>query len=280
MNIIDVHTHFFPNDMKLNRSKYCNLDPNFAELYGEKRINIPVEDDLVKILNKYPKIKLIIQSIGYKDFELSKYTNDFLIEMSTKYDQVKTFGSINITWGIEKCLQELERMYSKGVIGIGELHPDAQGFDILNFNIFDPIVERMVSNNMIINFHSSEPVGHIYNGKGRIFPSKLYSFAMKYKNLKMIFSHLGGGLPIYYFMPELKKELDNVYYDTAAINFLYEPKIVKVFYEILGSEKILFGSDYGLIPIERAAQNIRDSKLTSDELDDIFYKNASNLLSW
>ena len=63
MNIIDVHTHFFPNDMKLNRSKYCNLDPNFAELYGEKRINIPVEDDLVKILNKYPKIKLIIQSI-------------------------------------------------------------------------------------------------------------------------------------------------------------------------------------------------------------------------
>ena len=79
MNIIDVHTHFFPNDMKLNRSKYCNLDPNFAELYGEKRINIPVEDDLVKILNKYPKIKLIIQSIGYKDFELSKYTNDFLV---------------------------------------------------------------------------------------------------------------------------------------------------------------------------------------------------------
>ena len=67
---------------------------------------------------------------------------------------------------------------------------------------------------------------------------------------------------------------------TAAIDFLYDPKIVKVFYEILGSKKILFGSDYGLISMERAVQNIRDSKLTTYELEDIFYKNASNLLSW
>tara|TARA_B100001250_G_C19696226_1_gene742665 strand:+ start:298 stop:1140 length:843 start_codon:yes stop_codon:yes gene_type:complete len=280
MNIIDVHTHFFPKDMKVNRSKYCSLDRNFSELYGEKRIDIPTEDELSEILNEDPNIKLVIQSIGYQDLELTKYTNDFLIDMSLKYDQVKVFGSININWGVNKCLEEIERMKKKDVSGIGELHPDSQGFDLLNFELFDPIVENLVSNNMILNLHSSEPVGHIYNGKGSMFPGKLYSFAARYQELKIILSHLGGGLPVYYFMPEVKKDLKNVYYDTAATDFLYEPRIVKVFCEILGSEKILFGSDYGLIKIDRAIQNIRNSKLNPVELENVLFKNALNLLSW
>ena len=112
MNIIDVHTHFFPKDMKVNRSKYCSLDQNFSELYGEERINIPTEDELSEILNEDPNIKLVIQSIGYQDLELTKYTNDFLIDMSLKYDQVKVFGSININWGVNKCLEEIERKVS------------------------------------------------------------------------------------------------------------------------------------------------------------------------
>jgi len=280
MNIIDVHTHFFPKDMKVNRSKYCSLDRNFSELYKEERINIPTEDELSEILNEDPNIKLVIQSIGYQDLELTKYTNDFLIDMSLKYDQVKVFGSININWGIKKCLGEIERLKSNGVHGIGELHPDSQGFDLLNFELFDPIVENLVSNNMILNLHSSEPVGHIYNGKGSMFPGKLYSFAARYQELKIILSHLGGGLPIYYFMPEVKKDLKNVYYDTSAIDFLYEPRIVKVFCEILGSEKILFGSDYGLIKIDRAIKNVRNSNLNRHELENVLFKNASNLLSW
>ena len=200
--------------------------------------------------------------------------------MSLKYDQVKVFGSININWGVNKCLEEIERMKKKDVSGIGELHPDSQGFDLLNFELFDPIVENLVSNNMILNLHSSEPVGHIYNGKGSMFPGKLYSFAARYQELKIILSHLGGGLPVYYFMPEVKKDLKNVYYDTAATDFLYEPRIVKVFCEILGSEKILFGSDYGLIKIDRAIQNIRNSKLNPVELENVLFKNALNLLSW
>ncbi len=280
MNIVDVHTHFFPKEMNLNRSKFCKLDKNFNLLYSDEKINIPTENELLEIINKFPSIKLVVQSISYIDYELSKYTNDFLLELSKNYDQIKVFGSINTNWGTDKCIEEINRINQLGAKGIGELHPDIQGFDILDFNAFDPIVENLISNNMLINFHSSEPVGHDYKGKGKMLPDILYKFALNYKKLKIIYSHLGGGLPIYYLMPEIIRDLNNVYYDTAALDFLYDPKIVKIFHEIIGEDKILFGSDYGLIEIDRAINSILQLDIDSKAKENILSNNALKLLSW
>ena len=280
MNLIDVHTHFFPDDMKSNRIKYCKIDANFNQLYANDNAQICTEDDLKMILDDNSNLKIVIQSIGYTDYELTKYTNDFLIELSHKYSQVKTFGSINPAWGEGKSVDELKRIKKLGISGIGELHPDIQGFNLLDFNLMNPIVDYMVENKMIFSVHSSEPVGHIYNGKGKMYPSILYSFALQYPELKIIFAHLGGGLPIYFLMPEVRKELNNVYFDTAAIDFLYDSSIVKIFKQILGDNKILFGSDYGLINIYRAVDYIKKSDLNRNNLNNIFYNNAKQLFSW
>tara|TARA_B100001179_G_scaffold97023_2_gene68976 strand:- start:800 stop:1642 length:843 start_codon:yes stop_codon:yes gene_type:complete len=280
MNLIDVHTHFFPDDMKSNRIKYCKIDANFNQLYANDNVQICTEDDLKMILDDNSNLKIVIQSIGYTDYELTKYTNDFLIELSHKYSQVKTLGSINPAWGEGKSVDELKRIKKLGISGIGELHPDIQGFNLLDFNLMNPIVDYMVENKMIFSVHSSEPVGHIYNGKGKMYPSILYSFALQYPELKIIFAHLGGGLPIYFLMPEVSKELNNVYFDTAAIDFLYDSSIVKIFKQILGDNKILFGSDYGLINLYRAVDNIKKSDLDTNNLNNIFYNNAKQLFSW
>ena len=280
MNLIDVHTHFFPDDMKINRTKYCKIDVNFNQLYANDDAKICTEDDLKMILHHNSKLKVVVQSIGYTDYELTKYTNDFLIELSHKYNRVKTLGSINPAWGEDKSVDELKRIKKLGMSGIGELHPDIQGFNLLNFNLMNPIVDYMVENKMIFSVHSSEPVGHLYNGKGKMYPSILYSFALRYPELNIIFAHLGGGLPIYFLMPEISKELNNVYFDTAAIDFLYHSSIVKIFNQILGDNKILFGSDYGLINIYRAADYIKKSDLDTNNLHNIFYSNAKQLFGW
>ena len=82
MNLIDVHTHFFPDEMKINRIKYCKIDANFNQLYANEDAQICTEDDLEMLLNNNSKLKLVIQSIGYIDYELTKYTNDFSIELA------------------------------------------------------------------------------------------------------------------------------------------------------------------------------------------------------
>ena len=87
-------------------------------------------------------------------------------------------------------------------------------------------------------------------------------------------------MPIYFLMPEVSKQLKNVYFDTAAIDFLYDSSIVKIFEQILGDKKILFGSDYGLININRAVDYIKKSNLDNNNLNNIFYNNSKELFGW
>ena len=44
-------------------------------------------------------------------------------------------------------------------------------------------------------------------------------------------------------MPELPEVIKNVYFDMAASPFLYSPGIVRTVVDLVGSEKVLFGSD-------------------------------------
>ena len=48
-------------------------------------------------------------------------------------------------------------------------------------------------------------------------------------------------------MPEVDSAFSNVYFDTAATNLLYDPRIFQVVEKICGPQKILFGSDYPLV---------------------------------
>jgi hypothetical protein len=60
-------------------------------------------------------------------------------------------------------------------------------------------------------------------------------------------------------MPEVRETLANVYVDTAATPFLYDPSIYRKVAELVGAERILFGSDYPLISQRRQRQAIEDS---------------------
>ena len=59
MNLIDVHTHFFPDDMKSNRIKYCKIDANFNQLYANDNVQICTEDDLKMILDDNSNLKIV-----------------------------------------------------------------------------------------------------------------------------------------------------------------------------------------------------------------------------
>ena len=53
-------------------------------------------------------------------------------------------------------------------------------------------------------------------------------------------------LPFYELNPKIKTELKNVYYDLAACPLIYEPSLYRKLIEVVGPEKILWGTDYPL----------------------------------
>jgi predicted TIM-barrel fold metal-dependent hydrolase len=60
-------------------------------------------------------------------------------------------------------------------------------------------------------------------------------------------------------MPEVREALASVYVDTAATPYLYGPAVYRQVAELVGAERILFGSDYPLVSQRRQRQAIEDS---------------------
>ena len=72
--------------------------------------------------------------------------------------------------------------------------------------------------------------------------------------------------------------MDNVYFDTAASPFLYRPQIYHHVIQLVGADKILFGSDYPLMPPTRLLDEIKSLDLPEETVSLILSGNARKLL--
>ncbi len=177
------------------------------------------------------------------------------------------------------CDNEACGMALRLVRGVGELRPDTQGFDLQDRATMEPLVDMGRDHGAIFLLHASEPVGHEYPGKGTVTPDILYPFICRYPGLKLVLAHWGGGLPFYALMPEVARALQNVYFDTSASSFLYRPQVFGQVTDIIGTRKVLFGSDFPLVPQARPIGEIEALDLSPEAKRLVLGENARSLLA-
>ena len=276
--IIDFHTHIFSPRIKKDPGEYIARDPCFAALYSSPEARIVTADDLIASMDRDGVDMSVVLNIGWTTPELCVETNDYILESVARYPKrLIGFGAIQPR-SLDAALAEIERCAGGGLKGVGELRPDVQAFDLTDKALMTPLVEELVEHKQILLTHSSEPVGHQYPGKGTITPDILYRFITDFPQLTLVCAHWGGGLPFFALMPEVKKALSNVYFDTAASPFLYTPRIYQQAVSLLGADKILFGSDYPLMLPNRLLTEIRSLALHSETESLILGGNARRLL--
>jgi predicted TIM-barrel fold metal-dependent hydrolase len=141
-----------------------------------------------------------------------------------------------------------------------------------------PFIETLTKHGLVLLVHASEPIGHYYAGKGNITPEVLYDFMVTFPEVVTVCAHWGGGLPFYALMPEVKEALKNAYFDTAASPFLYQPQVYRQVIELVGSERVIFGSDWPLLNPKRLLDEINSLDLSPDVKDKVLAGNARRLL--
>jgi len=276
--IIDFHTHVLSPQIKNNRSHYVDKDPGFALIYSDDKARIATTDELIDSMDRDGVDISVIVNYGWNTHELCVETNDYILESVARYpERLIGFCSIQLDTG-DAALAEIERCAGVGVKGVGELRPDTQSLDFTSREAMAPLVEVLRKYRLILMIHASEPVGHIYPGKGSATPDMLYPFMANFPDLPIVCAHWGGGLPFYTLMPEVREALENVYFDTAASPFLYHPEIYRQVSQLVGTEKILFGSDYPLMPPSRLLGEIESIQLSSESRNMILSGNARRLL--
>lgn len=276
--IIDFHTHIFSPRIKENRGNYIDVDPCFAGLYSDEKAKLATADELIESMDSEGIDISVILNIGWTTHELCVETNDYIMESVSRFPKrLVGFGSVQPCFP-GPAIKEMERCVQGGIRGIGEIRPDVQQFNLLDTESEVSFVEFLVKNELILLTHSSEPAGHQYQGKGSVTPEILYPFITNYPDLKIVCAHWGGGLPFYALMPEVKKAMANVYFDTAASPFLYSPQIYNQVIELVGPEKILFGTDYPLLKPTRLLGEIDSLSLLDATRKMILEGNARKLL--
>jgi hypothetical protein len=276
--IIDCHTHIFPEEMRKDREAFCKKDEGFSSIYKNSKAKMVGAEDLIASMDESGIDRSVICGFPWDHPDLCFFHNLYLMESASRYpDRLIAFVSLlfsNPDWSGK----ELDRAVKGGARGVGEIAFYRDEMTSQDIHSMKPILTRMERQGIPLLLHTNETIGHSYPGKGRTPLERFYELILSHPNLPIILGHWGGGLPFYELMPEVAKVMVNVYYDTAASPFIYSKKVYAIASQILGAEKILFGTDFPLISPRRYFKELEESGLTGQDREKILGINFSKLI--
>ncbi len=276
--IIDFHAHVFPSQFRDRGPALLSGEPAFASIYRSPKARVVGAQDLLRNMEEEGVRKSVIFGFPWEKPENYQRHNDYVLESVNRYPD-RLIGFCAFSPLAPGGAGEAERCLKAGLSGVGELAVYGSG---LNHDVVKALGEVMalcVHLDVPFLLHTNEPVGHVYPGKAPMTLNEIYRFIQTYPLNRIVLAHWGGGLFFYGLMKkEVKEVLRNVWFDTAASPFLYTPQVYRVAEEIVGLDKILFGSDYPLIRPGRYLKEMASAGLSREAVDRISGGNAARFL--
>jgi len=276
--IIDFHTHIFPSYIRNNRHLFFDNEPGFESIYRKTDSKLTGRKDLLENMDNEGVAKSVVFGFPWKLTDHYKEHNDYVIESVLKNPD-RFIGFCAFDPMSVDAPKEVERCLDAGLAGVGEIAVYDSDFtkDII-YSLKD-IMALCAERDVPILIHVNEPVGHIYPGKQPMSLGGLYELLKRYPSNRIVLAHWGGGIFFYGLMKkEVREALENVWLDIAASPYLYSPDIYRISGEIMGFDRILFGSDYPLIKPGRYLKEMESAGLPKDAIKKITCENAITLL--
>jgi len=276
--VIDFHVHIFSKKIREKRAEYFPGEPEFRLLYESPKSKTVGAKELVSMMDDAGVDKSVVFGFPWKKAEIFKRENDYILDAAARFPKRLTgfccFDAMN-----KKAPEEARRCLDAGLKGVGELAFYENGIDEKALDALDPVMEVCREKNAPLLIHTNEPVGHIYPGKSPNTLVQIYNLVKRFPDNKIILAHWGGGIFFYCLLKkEVRKSLENIWFDTAASPFLYDPAIYKMASYLGLNEKILLGTDYPLLPPGRYFKEMENSGISDSEKNNILGKNATALL--
>ena len=276
--IVDVHCHILPDRVRANLDEICEADPWFGACHAGAGAVVASAEGLVSAMDAAGIDRAVCFTWPFADPLLCAEGNDYLAAAVSRFpDRLVGFGCVQPR--DTGAAAEVQRCARLGLRGLGELNADAQGWALEDTASLAPVVQACVALDMPWVLHCSEPVGHIYAGKGTATPDRVARFAEAHGDLRIIGAHLGGGLPFYAHMPEVRALCRaNLWFDTAAAPLLYDAAAYRSVIDLVGADRLIFGSDHPLLGAPRYLTQFDALPLSDAERTAVLGGSAAALL--
>jgi uncharacterized protein len=279
VRVIDAHTHVFPASFIRDRVSMCDRDAWFDQLYRNPKALLVDAETLLESMDRAGIDRAVICGFPWRDAGICDDHNAYMADAVRRYpDRLSWIGIV--TPGHEKRAAAVaDDLLEEGACGLGEFNMDAQGFEFETPGTLDDAFAVCSAAGKPVMAHVSEPVGHLYPGKGTATPDRLLRLVERFPNLTIVAAHWGGGLPFYELMPEVREQIKNVVYDSAASTYLYSFAVFRTVIDIVGPEKVLFASDYPVLRQRGFLERVSSSAQwrTHAERDAVLAENAARI---
>jgi len=276
--VIDFHTHIFPSYFMEKRGIFFSQEPAFEALYRSATSRLASREELLQTMEEQGIQRSVVFGFPWEKEEHFRRHNDYILESVQKHPD-KLIGFCCFSPLSPQGAEEVTRCLDAGLAGVGELAVYQSGFSKETIRSLYEVMEICADRNVPVLFHTNEPVGHLYPGKTPVQLIEIYRLLKQYPSNKIVLAHWGGGLFFYSLMKkEVREVLRHVWFDTAASPYLYAAQVYRLAGELLGFEKILFGSDYPLLKPGNYFREMAEAGLGSEALGMVKGKNASQLL--
>jgi len=277
--IIDFHTHIFPPEVVEDRGRFAEKDPVFSAVYGNPKARMVTVEGHLEAMAEDGVDQAVVCGFPWTDPGASEAANAYVLDAQRRFpERVHAFYTPPMTGG-EAALRGARDFLEQGMKGIGEAafyRKEMQDRDWAHLRELAGVA-RAFGRPLLL--HVNEPVGHEYPGKVEMGLREIWRFAADFPDLPVVLAHWGGGLFFYELMKSVRATVGTLYYDTAASPFLYDPAIYRIATEILGPDRILFGSDYPLIRPARYFREIDGCGLSPEGRAGLLGENARRLLA-
>ena len=276
--IIDFHTHLFPKEFREARERFFHNEPAFRIIYENPKARLAGVRELLRHMDEEGIERSVVFGFPWEQYDNFRRHNDYILEAVSRYPD-RLIGFCCFSPLAVKGAQEADRCISAGLKGVGELAVYSGGMNRPVLDALDEVMAICRQRGVPVLVHTNEPVGHQYPGKVPISVKQIYELIRHFPANRIILAHWGGGLFFYALLKKgVKEELNNVWFDTAASPYLYKETIYRIAGEILGYDKIVFGTDYPLLPASRYYEEINSSGISQEAKKKILGLNAQDIL--
>jgi aminocarboxymuconate-semialdehyde decarboxylase len=318
LHVIDVHAHLYPEDcfteVLKSRSDFKLVDGPRGQslLYrGSHVMSTPAgQDDLCARLASMDDagIQMAVLSVGAlnvgwagaREAHAARNINDRLAAVCSQYPERFRFVAVLPCMNSAEMVKELERALGLGAVGVGI------STNIGDFQLHAPEVRHLWKETdrrkLMVLVHPTCPCDAPQNDPGTFlsvgYPAETAMAATKlalagvlaaYGNVKIVWSHLGGALPMvldridrgyqrYSICPHPPSfYLRRCYFDTASTH----GPALECARDTWGAEKLVFGTDVPHVPNTEKATiaALKAVRWSLSEIDNILGGTVKDLMS-
>lgn len=251
--IIDAHTH-------LGRAYPWASYGGFIPEKGTSAYEFGPEELLEKMNNLGIDKAVIMTMSNWSD---NVRDNKEIAEIARRYsDRLVGFALIDPRMrGVERLKRAVEELGIKGL----KLHPFAQCYGIY-LPYVHPLVEQAIKLKVPVMVHSGTPPHST--------PLQIAMLADTFPDATIIMAHMGVSETYAYEARYAAKKYDNIILETSGIPCSYVKRAI----DLVGAEKVVFGSDAPWNVIDIELMKLKVLKLPEDEERLVLGENMAKIL--